>query len=304
MDGTDPHPVSAVANAAPPGAHGSPSPAPPPGRNGRRARSLAPGSAATVARQESHPPSTGASERDEGAPLGEALATHRRQLSALAGRILGCPDHAEDAVQEALIALWQQDQAPAQTRAWLVRATLHRSLHARRGAERRRKWEERAGAEWVEHCPLCDPEREALEREGRTRLIEALDELGEDQRRVVELRAVAGLAYQEIAETLGVPVGTVRSRLNRARAAVEAGLARYDAGSDAGPDAGSDSESDAGSGAGSGEKRPDSWYALNTRNSGAASGSSPVEGACTQRAREGRPRRRRGSTHSPRRFER
>lgn len=115
---------------------------------------------------------------------------------------------------------------PPHAPAWLVRTTVHRSLHARRGAERRRRWEGRASSEPAGSCPLCDPEAQLLEREGRAEMVRALDSLCQEQRRVVELRVLEGLAYHEIAEKLAIPIGTVRSRLNRARLAVEQWAAR------------------------------------------------------------------------------
>ena len=158
--------------------------------------------------------------------LSAAIAPHLGRLLQVAERILGCPDEARDAVQEALITLWEAAEAPANLRAWLVRTVIHRSLHRRRGAERRRKWEERAGVEMSTWCLLCDPQRSAEGSELRRQLDVALRALSEEQRLVVALRALEGLDYQAISARLGVPVGTVRSRLNRARAALQQELSQ------------------------------------------------------------------------------
>ena len=69
-------------------------------------------------------------------------------------------------------------------------------------------------------CAFCDPERDLEIRDLLDVLDKALASLSAEQRRVIELRDLDGLEYQEIAERLDVPVGTVRSRLNRARARV------------------------------------------------------------------------------------
>ena len=66
-------------------------------------------------------------------------------------------------------------------------------------------------------CAFCDPERDLEIRELLDVLGKALSSLSAEQRRVIELRDLDSLEYQEIAERLDVPVGTVRSRLNRAR---------------------------------------------------------------------------------------
>ena len=70
-------------------------------------------------------------------------------------------------------------------------------------------------------CAFCDPERDLEIRELMDVLDRALSALSIDQRQVIELRDLEGLEYQEIAQQLGVPIGTVRSRLNRARARVK-----------------------------------------------------------------------------------
>ena len=149
--------------------------------------------------------------------LSRALEGHAARLHAIAERILGSPDLARDAVQETFIALWRAPEVPQNLRGWLARTVLHRSLHARRTEGRRRRWEQLAGESWAENCPICDPERDAESRELSRRLECALDALSADQRVAFELREFDGLDYREIALHLDIPVGTVRSRLNRAR---------------------------------------------------------------------------------------
>ena len=149
----------------------------------------------------------------------EQIAPHIPAVRATARRILGDGDEAADAVQEALISLWQIGSVPDYLRPWLIRTVTHRSLHSRRSRMRRSRWED-LGGEIVMSCVFCDPERELEIRELVDALGNALSSLSMEQRRVVELRDLEGLEYREIADQLGVPVGTVRSRLNRARARV------------------------------------------------------------------------------------
>lgn len=147
----------------------------------------------------------------------EQVRPHLTAARTTARRILGDDDAAADAVQEALISLWQAGPVPDHLRRWLLRTVVHRSLHARRSRVRRAHWEDRGG-DTVAPCVLCDPERELEIRELLDTLEDALAHLPPDQREIVRLRDVEGLDYREIADRLGVPIGTVRSRLNRARA--------------------------------------------------------------------------------------
>lgn len=144
---------------------------------------------------------------------------HLNRMLAVAERILGCPDAARDAVQEALVTLWQAREVPPNLRGWLLRTVTHRSLHARRSADRRRKWEARAGADG---CVLCDPLRQIQARELLRQLDRAFAELSDEQRLVVALHEIEDLDYSTIARRIGVPVGTVRSRINRARGRLRA----------------------------------------------------------------------------------
>ena len=72
-------------------------------------------------------------------------------------------------------------------------------------------------ANWPESRNFAMPDRVLQERETFGRVWNALDELPFDQRAVIVLREIDGLSYEEIATSLGVAVGTVKSRLARAR---------------------------------------------------------------------------------------
>ncbi len=150
-------------------------------------------------------------------PLALTQADERRLL-ALGARILGCPDLARDALQEALVSLWQEATPPANVPAWLGRAMLHRTLHARRTRARRAAHEEQAGrAAWTGRTGE-DPAGAIERAEARARIDAAVAALPPEHRGAFVLREAEGLDYQAIAARLGVPVGTVRSRIHRARA--------------------------------------------------------------------------------------
>jgi RNA polymerase sigma-70 factor (ECF subfamily) len=142
----------------------------------------------------------------------------------LARRLLGSEDLAWDAVQESLLSLWQAPARPAETRPWLIRTVIHRCLHIRRTLRRRWRHEERAGLAAVDVEVVDDPAHE-LDRDTVTRALRrAVSLLPLGQRRAFVLREMEGLGYQDIASRLCVPIGTVRSRLARARSALRQAL--------------------------------------------------------------------------------
>jgi RNA polymerase sigma-70 factor (ECF subfamily) len=150
-----------------------------------------------------------------------ALAADLDRAHRTARALLGCDHLAADAVQEALLALWRQPSAPPDRRGWLVRAVVHRARHLRRTLSRRRRHECQAG----DHCELhtgCDnPLHQAHAHELGERLDAAVATLPHEQRAPFELYVATGLDYRGIASELGLPIGTVRSRLHRARAALQ-----------------------------------------------------------------------------------
>ena len=152
------------------------------------------------------------------------LMSHVPAMRRVAERILGCRDLARDAVQEALVTFWLESPERGPDRAWLIRTVIHRSLHERRAQGRRRRWEGDAARETSFECPLCQPDLAFERRELASLLEEALRALPEAYRSVFVLREIEGLAYEGIARLLGIRVGTVRSRLNRARCALRVHL--------------------------------------------------------------------------------
>jgi RNA polymerase sigma-70 factor (ECF subfamily) len=139
-----------------------------------------------------------------------------------AGRVLGCAHLAADAVQDTLVLLWQTEVPHGELRGWLVRAVVHRSLHLRRTLLRRQRHEVAAGC-----CEVAcaNPLHHAYAQELGEHVQAALAELPAPQRRAFLLRERDGLDYEDIARALAVPLGTVRSRLHRARAALQDRLA-------------------------------------------------------------------------------
>lgn len=143
--------------------------------------------------------------------------------------MLGCDHLAHDAVQECLVTLWQHTKqfgSPPNLGAWLTRTLRNRAKHLLRTARRRQHHEHTAS----EHCRLhdgCDnPLHVAIAHEIGERLEHAIRDLPASQREAYLLFEQTGLDYQSIADDLQLPIGTVRSRLARARAALQDTLAK------------------------------------------------------------------------------
>lgn len=154
-----------------------------------------------------------------GRPLARSadLAAHLDRCLRTARAIAASEDLARDAVQEAVILFWTAESVPADARGWLVRTTAHRALHHSRCHARRARREESVAASRTELDPSFDPRRMLETRELGVEIVRAIRALPDEYRRVFELYEIGGLDYDAIAARLGVPPGTVRSRLHRAR---------------------------------------------------------------------------------------
>jgi len=134
-------------------------------------------------------------------------------------RMLGSRAEAEDVAQEAFLRAYRsvaEFRGDAKLSTWLYAITSRLCLNRLDSAERRRT---RHGDDLLESVAdeRLDPPGTLEERERRTALHRAIAELSDERRVVVVLADLEGLAYEEIAEALSLPVGTVRSRLHRAR---------------------------------------------------------------------------------------
>lgn len=130
-------------------------------------------------------------------------------------------EDAADLTQEAFLRVWQklpEFRLQAAFSTWLYRLTTNLCLDFMRGRKRRPTVP--LEREDEEQTPLPEPKDPAPTPEEA-----ALAELSPEQRELLALRAVRDLNYAQIAELLGVPEGTVKSRLARAREALRKKLA-------------------------------------------------------------------------------
>ncbi len=175
-------------------------------------------------RRVASPPGSG-SESDPPPDFDALVAPIVSDLVRLARRVLG-DDLAWDAVQEALTGLWLRAEMPPNPRGWLLRAVLLRSFQIARSRRRALNREHRVSRFATEATDRDDPTRPLDLAEIRASLDGAIEGLEPPHRDVFRLWACEELDYATIADRLGIPIGTVRSRLHRAREAIRRGLAR------------------------------------------------------------------------------
>ena len=158
--------------------------------------------------------------------LDQLLRLHYDRIHAVCRRVAGSTKDADDACQEALIKIVRnlpRFDGRSSFGTWAYRIATNASLDELRKRQRRPALHSVADDERAE---AVDPNsaRFAESLADRFVLDAALDRLPEDLRVAVVLRDVADLDYAEIAATLDVPVGTVKSRISRGRAALASSL--------------------------------------------------------------------------------
>ena len=154
----------------------------------------------------------------------DLLKLHTRKIFNLCYRFTGRPSEAEDLTQEVFIKIFQTlqsyDAGQGTFATWLGRvARNHLVDHYRRTKKDRitSSLDEEEGA--IERTPslAAGPGAQVESRERKELLQMGLDKLSPDLREAVILRDLNDLDYDEIAQVLGVPQGTVKSRINRGR---------------------------------------------------------------------------------------
>jgi RNA polymerase sigma-70 factor (ECF subfamily) len=138
-----------------------------------------------------------------------------RVAYGLARRVLRDDRHAEDAVQDGFLAVWRTAAAfrPERAKAstWVLTLVHRRAVDLVRREERRRT--EPLGDEALGAEPSEPTEEAAWLRFERERVQAALKQLPDNQREALELAYYGGFSQSELAERLGVPLGTIKSRM-------------------------------------------------------------------------------------------
>ena len=187
------------------------------------------------------PPADGDAALVARAAAGEARAfellviKYQRRIERLISRMVSDVDLVQDIAQEAFLNAWRalpQFRGEAQFYTWLYRIAVNTAKRALLGMKRdplvveaalRSADEDDDGPpRRAEPIAESTPETELAAREIAAAVNAAMQALSPELRQAVTLREIEGLSYEEIAELMGCPIGTVRSRIFRARKAISA----------------------------------------------------------------------------------
>ena len=175
---------------------------------------------------------------NEDAAYDELVRTYHSSIYQVAFRMLGDTADASEVVQEIFLKVFRHIggfKSEAALKTWIFRIAFSEILNRLRWWKRRYRFstvsiDEPANGNGDAHY-LADskPSPEAIleSKEQEHAIQRALSKLSSDHRSIIVLRDIEGFTYTEIAEVLGVSVGTVKSRLARARADLKKSLMRY-----------------------------------------------------------------------------
>src|SRR5512134_1082782 len=172
-------------------------------------------------------------QRNERGAFDLLVLKYQHKVVKLVARLLRDPAEAEDVAQEAFVKAYRalgSFRGDSAFYTWLYRIAVNTARNAI-ASRQRRPLDYEAELSESEQSNLASrlrhtdtPEATALSEEIRVTVNQAIEELPEDLRTAIVLREVEGLSYEEIAAAMDCPVGTVRSRIFRAREAIDRAL--------------------------------------------------------------------------------
>jgi RNA polymerase sigma-70 factor (ECF subfamily) len=160
------------------------------------------------------------------AACADLVSEHQRMVVQLAINLLGDRDEALDLSQEVFLRVFRtihRFRGQSSLRTWIYRIAVNQARNRHRFWRRRHRADQVSLDQHVathgefESGGELTPDRMLAQKQLADRLQRALDALPFDQRTAIVLREIDGLSYDEIAFSLGVAIGTVKSRLTRAR---------------------------------------------------------------------------------------
>ena len=160
----------------------------------------------------------------------ELVATFERPVYGLCFRLLGDAEEARDAAQETFLKVYRGlggFRAQSGLKTWIYRIAINQAMNQQRWWRRRHRdetisldltrgdGETTIGSMIAGHA--SSPEALAIQSECEERIMQALGEIKQEYRIALVLREIEELSYEEIAVTLGISIGTVKSRIARGR---------------------------------------------------------------------------------------
>jgi RNA polymerase sigma-70 factor (ECF subfamily) len=177
---------------------------------------------------------------NEDAAYDELVRTYSGSIFHVAYRMLGDSAEASDVVQEIFLKVFRNIggfKGEAALKTWIFRIAFSEILNRLRWWKRRHRFATMSldehpngngsnpGQSVASSSPT--PEQVLQSKEEETAIQEALGKISKDHRSIIVLRDIEGFSYTEIADVLGVSIGTVKSRLARARGDLKKSLVRY-----------------------------------------------------------------------------
>jgi RNA polymerase sigma-70 factor, ECF subfamily len=155
---------------------------------------------------------------------------HQRAIFNLVYRLLGDYDEAAEVAQEVFLSAYKsigQFRGEANFSTWLYRIGLNHASTRRKSMNNiQQRHVPLDGAEVIADGAV-DPAKSFEHKEIQQRVQQALNRLDPDDARIILLRDLQDVPYEDVAAMLDIPVGTVKSRLHRARQALKTNLAPY-----------------------------------------------------------------------------
>jgi RNA polymerase sigma-70 factor (ECF subfamily) len=167
------------------------------------------------------------------AACADLVSIHQRMVYSLALHLLGDRDEALDLSQEVFLRVFRtlsSFRGQSTLRTWIYRIVINQARNRQRWWRRRYRSSQVSLDEHLQQFGDVEsktdvlPDRQLASKETSARIWQALERLPFDQRTALVLREIDGLRYDEIAFSLNVAVGTVKSRLTRARQTLRAEL--------------------------------------------------------------------------------
>ncbi len=166
----------------------------------------------------------------------ELVRRHQDRIMNACVRMVGDYEDARDLCQETFVKAYRavaDFEERSQFGTWIYRIAINLCLSYHRSGKRsierpmpHPKKDESRPEHQVPDLSM-EPQSAVLGREAQEVVQRAIAQLDDEYRSVIVLREIQGLSYEEVAEVLSVPIGTVRSRLHRAREALKETLSKY-----------------------------------------------------------------------------